>query len=165
MVEMPVRASASCQSDLAVLVAIGGELARGEAGDEGRLGEGGGGGAEHAGELERAGRLPARLAVGGVERVELAVLGEHPDIVVADGRRLRAAGRPGLTIQTWLPVAASSAATSPAPLVDVEPAIVVADAAAVERLALAVLAADLMLPDWAPVSAAKARTRAMVSIV
>src|SRR5207237_5464233 len=133
--------------NLTVFITISGKLARRETGDEGRLGEGRRRGAEHTGQLERAGARPAGLAILRIERIKLAVLAQHIDIVASDGRgaaqwsaRLHhpdlVAGR---GVERGDVAGAVGRIDAPA---------VIGDAAAEQGLAGAALAADLMRPDF-----------------
>ena len=77
----------------AVLVAIGVELARREAGDDRALPDGRRGRAEHAGDFQRRRLRPVGRAVGFLERIDLVVLAHHIDGAVGDASARRAAAR------------------------------------------------------------------------
>ena len=87
-VEMLVRDSASCQSDAAILVAIGVELARREAGDDRALRDGRRGDAEHA-LRSRAlpDCVPAISPSAWLSANSWLSWRHHIDVVVGDRRR------------------------------------------------------------------------------
>ena len=132
----------------AVLVTVGVEFARGEAGDHSPLADCGRGRSEYARDLEGRRLRPVGRPVGFLERVDLIVLAHDVDGVIDDGRSAaERAARPDLPDQAAVAVIERSHVAKAVGRVDA--AFVIGDSAAVERGLVSLVGGSLARPQGA----------------